>query len=266
MSERMLTDRQRREQEFYEEYSNRNTPEEVNFAPVSGDERRPWNSYWRFIEIVQSHFTSGGQRLLDLGCGTGFYSLIFARAGYEVFGFDIAPNNIAIADRLAEKYGLRGRTHFAVSAAETLDYEDEFFDVVTGINILHHVDIKSAVAECMRVLKPGGIAMFHEPVRAPLFDTLRESRLGTWLVSKEASFERHITEDERKLDDADLKLIGSFGRGCTFERFLLFARLDRFVKKDPSTPSALERLDSRIFRVLPFARAFGGECVIRLKK
>ena len=212
MAEHVLTDRQRREQEFYEEYSNRNAPTEVNFDPVVGDERRPWNSYWRFIELVQTHFTSEGQRLLDFGCGTGFYSLIFARIGYEVFGFDIAPNNIAIANRLSEKYGLRHKTHFSVSTAETLDYEDEFFDVVTGINILHHVDINSSVAECLRVLKPGGIAMFHEPVRAPLFDVIRESPLGTRLVSKEASFDRHITPDERKLNGEDLKLLAGLMR------------------------------------------------------
>lgn len=266
MADRVLTDRQRREQEFYEEYSARNTPAEVNFDPVVGDERRPWNSYWRFIDLVQSHFTSEGQRLLDFGCGTGFYSLIFARVGYEVFGFDIAPNNIAIANRLSEKYDLRRKTHFAVGTAETLDYEDEFFDVVTGINILHHVDIKSSVTECMRVLKPGGIAMFHEPVRAPVFDAVRESPLGTKIVSKEASFDRHITPDERKLNGEDLKLLEGLGREFTCERFLLFSRLDRFIKRNPKTPSLLEKLDSGVFKWLPFTRTFGGECVIVLRK
>ena len=262
----VLTDRQKREQEFYEEYSDRNTPTEVNFDPVVSDERRPWNSYWRFIEIVQENFKSEGQRLLDFGCGTGFYSLIFAKVGYEVFGFDIAPNNIAIANNLSEKYGLQNKTHFTVSVAETLDYEDEYFDAVTGINILHHVDIKNSVAECMRVLKPGGIALFHEPVRAPLFDVVRESKLGTKLVSKEASFDRHITQDERKLTKEDLRLIKSFGGACTFERFLLFSRLDRFIKKDAKAPSVLEQFDARVFKWLPFTRAFGGECVIILKK
>lgn len=266
MVEQEITERQKREREFYEEYARLNTPTEVNFVPIEGTEKRPWNSYWRFIEIVQDDFKSEEQRLLDFGCGTGFYSVIFAKIGYQVFGFDIAPNNIAIASRLSEKYGLQDKTTFTVSVAETLDYPDEHFDVVTGINILHHVDIKNALTECMRVLKPGGIAMFHEPVRAPLFDIVRESKLGTTLVSKEASFDRHITQDERKLNKEDLKLIKTFGSECTFERFMLLSRLDRFIRRDNKGPSLLEQIDFRLFRWLPFIRTFGGECLIKLRK
>lgn len=266
MVEPVMTDRQKRELEFYEEFVRRNTPSEVTFDPIEGEERRPWNSYWRFIEFVQQNFNSEEQRLLDFGCGTGIYSVIFAKIGYQVFGFDIAPNNIAIARSLSEKYGLQDKTHFSVSVAETLDYPDEYFDVVTGINILHHVDIKKSLTESMRVLKPGGIALFHEPVRAPLFDIVRESKLGLLLVSKEASFERHITQDERKLNDEDLNLIKSFGTECTFERFLLLSRLDRFIRGEAKGPSFLEQVDFRLFRWLPFIRTFGGECVIKIKK
>jgi 2-polyprenyl-3-methyl-5-hydroxy-6-metoxy-1,4-benzoquinol methylase len=260
-----LTERQRNELEFYEKYSQMAAPPEVNFDPVTGVEKRPWNSYWHFIELVQRHFHSDGQRLLDFGCGTGFYSLIFAKIGYEVFGFDIAPNNIAIANGYAEKYGLADKCHFRVSVAETLDYPDEYFDVVTGINILHHVDIEVSLSECMRVLRPGGIAMFHEPVRAPIFDTLRESPLGLAVVSKEASFDRHITPDERKLSNEDFELIKKFGSETSFERFLLFSRLDRFISRRDG-PSLLEQLDHKLFRLLPFVRQFGGECVITIRK
>jgi 2-polyprenyl-3-methyl-5-hydroxy-6-metoxy-1,4-benzoquinol methylase len=264
--EQTMTERQKREMEFYEEYYRRNTPSTVNFDPIEGKEKRPWNSYWRFIEIVQQDFKSEEQRLLDFGCGTGMYSVIFAKIGYQVFGFDIAPNNIAIASSLSEKYGLQDRTNFSVSVAETLDYPDEYFDVVTGINILHHVDIKNSLTECMRVLKPGGIAMFHEPVRAPLFDIVRESKLGTRLVSKEASIERQITQDERKLNNEDLAIIKNFGSECTFERFLLLSRLDRFIREGRRGPSLLEQVDFHLIRWIPFVRVFGGECLIKLRK
>ena len=266
VAEEAMTDRQKREREFYEEYARRNTPTEVNFESIEGNERRPFNSYWRFVEIVQENFKSKEQRLLDFGCGTGFYSILFAKIGYQVFGFDIAPGNIAIANSLAEKYGLQDKTNFSVSIAETLDYADEYFDVVTGINILHHVDIKKSLPECLRVLKPGGIAMFHEPVRAPIFDIVRETKFGTWLVPKKASFERHITEDERKLNSNDLKLLKSFGSECSFERFLLFSRLDRFISGARKGASFLEQVDYRLFRWIPFTRSFGGECLIKLTK
>src|SRR5437899_1038840 len=82
------TGRQHRERQFYEEYSRSTEPSEISFEPILGNERRPWNPYWFVCEVVTRHFTSPEQRLLDFGCGPGIYSLLFARVGYEVFGFD----------------------------------------------------------------------------------------------------------------------------------------------------------------------------------
>jgi 2-polyprenyl-3-methyl-5-hydroxy-6-metoxy-1,4-benzoquinol methylase len=267
MSETRLTERQRREREFYEEFSKSNEPLEVNFDIIAGKETRPWNSYWRVAEIAQQNFRSADQKLLDFGCGTGMNSLVFAKIGYEVFGFDLSPSNISIAESLAQKYGLAERTHFSVNTAECLDYEDEFFDVVVGVDILHHINISQALTECSRVLKRGGLAIFHEPLRAPVFDTLRETRLGRWLVPKEASLDRHVTHDERKLSADDLEVVRSFDRNLSAERFLLLSRLDRFVRNpDSKEPSRLEKIDFRLFRLLPFLKTFAGIVVLVLKK
>ncbi|MDQ5835510.1 MAG: methyltransferase domain-containing protein [Acidobacteriota bacterium] len=267
MSNIELTERQRRELEFYNEFSKRNEPSEVNFDVISGEEVRPWNSYWRVVEIVKQHFSSEGQRLLDFGCGAGTNSLIFAKIGYEVFGFDLSPSNISIAERLAQKYGVAERTHFSVSAAESLDYEDEFFDVIAGVDILHHVNIGESLAECARVLKPGGLAVFHEPVRAPVFDALRETRFGTWLAPKEASLNRHVTADERKLSDDDLALARRLYPDSSVEHFLLLSRLDRFIRNPESKePSRLERIDFSLFRALPFLKRYAGIIVLVLRK
>jgi SAM-dependent methyltransferase len=107
----VLSERQRRELEFYEEFSKMHAPE-TYFASISGKETRPWNSYWKVVEIVQQNFRSEDQKLLDFGCGKGELSLVFSKIGYEVFGFDLSPNNIAIAKRLASEYKMAGRTHF----------------------------------------------------------------------------------------------------------------------------------------------------------
>jgi 2-polyprenyl-3-methyl-5-hydroxy-6-metoxy-1,4-benzoquinol methylase len=267
MSDVQLTERQRRELEFYNEFSKRNEPSEVNFDVVAGRETRPWNSYWRVFELAKENFSSEGQRLLDFGCGAGTNSLIFAEIGYEVFGFDLSPSNISIAGRLAHKYGVAERTHFSVGAAESLDYEDNFFDVIVGVDILHHVNIGESLTECSRVLKAGGLAIFHEPVRAPVFDALRETRFGRWLVPKEASLNRHVTHDERKLSAGDLKIVRRLYPGLSAERFLLLSRLDRFVRRpDSKEPSSLERIDFRLLRSLPFLKAYAGVIVLVLRK
>jgi len=268
MSSLSLTDRQKRELEFYEEYSELTSQGiEVCFDPISGAETRPWNSYWRVIHLVQENFVSESQRLLDFGCGKGGASITYAKIGYEVFGFDLSPNNISIAERLSEKYGVSDRTHFTVSIAEKLDYPDEHFDMIVGTDILHHVDISQSLAECFRVLKPGGLAVFHEPVRVPVFDTLRETRFGRWLVPKEASLDRHLTHDERKLGREDFKLIKKFDGHFSTEYFLLTSRLDRFIRNpNNKKPSLLEKTDRSLFKLLPFVRKFGGIRVLILKK
>lgn len=240
---------------------------EVRFDPILGQETRPWNSYWRVIEIVKQNFVSEDQRLLDFGCGKGEYSILFSKIGYQVSGFDLSPNNISIAKRLAEQYDLSAKTNFTVGVAEKLDYPAEHFDIIFGIDILHHVDIRQALAECSRVLKNGGVAIFHEPVRVPIFDTLRDTKLGRWLVPKEASLDRHVTEDERKLGADDLKIIRSFDSNFSMERFLLFSRFDRFVRNpENKRPSLLEKVDAQLFKFLPFIKGFGGVMIIALKK
>src|SRR5207253_7564933 len=124
-----LTERQRREREYYETYCRLQKPGEVSFAPVEGKERRPWNSYWAFYERVCRYFHSPSQRLLDFGCGAGEGALRFARVGYEVYAFDLSPGNIALCQERAARYGYAGRCHFSVQAAQSLDYPAAFFDV-----------------------------------------------------------------------------------------------------------------------------------------
>jgi 2-polyprenyl-3-methyl-5-hydroxy-6-metoxy-1,4-benzoquinol methylase len=218
--------------------------------------------------LVEQRFNSAEQRLLDFGCGHGNYSLVFGKVGYQVSGFDISPSNIAIARQLAERYGLSERVNFAEGVAERIGFPDNYFDVVIGVDILHHVDIKHSVSECLRVLKKGGAAFFKEPVAVPLFDPLRNSAFGKWLVPKGASLERHITEDERKLTTEDLKTIRELCPDMSVKRFRLFSRLDAFNKNlmRGKGPSRIEKADERIFELFPFMKAYGGDVVITLNK
>jgi 2-polyprenyl-3-methyl-5-hydroxy-6-metoxy-1,4-benzoquinol methylase len=263
-----LTDRQRRERAYYDEYARRTAPEGLSFRAVVGDERRPWNAYWRVAGIVRDLRTAGSQRLLDFGCGPGNYSVMFAKLGYEVFGFDISPVNVESAERLARKYKVADRTHFVQGVAEHLAYPDGYFDVIVGIDILHHVDIPAAMLEMLRVLKPGGTAIFKEPVEAPLFDRLRNTRFGRWVAPKAASFERHITEDERKLSRDDLATVRAAVPSLSVHHFRVLARLDallgnRFQWKGSSI---FEMVDSALLRYLPIIDRVAGEAVLVIRR
>ena len=99
-----------------------------------------------------------GQRVLEIGCGTGNLTVRMARArpGVEVIGTD--PDPLALAR--AEKKGSAAR--FERAYAQELPYPDASFDRVLSALMLHHLDedTKAAtLAEVARVLRPGGT--FH---------------------------------------------------------------------------------------------------------
>jgi 2-polyprenyl-3-methyl-5-hydroxy-6-metoxy-1,4-benzoquinol methylase len=262
-----LTDRQRREREFYEQYSSEHADLTTTFDPVAGDERRPWNSYWYVYDQVRSLCNGGGRRLLDFGCGSGVASTRYASLGYEVHGFDICRNNVHLAQRRAERYGFADRTNFEVQIAENLDYPDDHFHVVAGIDIIHHVEIEPAMREVRRVLKPGGVGLFREWIEVPVFESVRNTALVRRFFPKEMSFEGHRTHDERKLNTGDVATIRRVFPGCRQVRFCIFSRLRRVLPiRDYSRPSRLERLDRALMRACPPLSRFGGEVVFVVRK
>jgi ubiquinone/menaquinone biosynthesis C-methylase UbiE len=97
---------------------------------------------------------SDGDRLLDIGCGTGHFSEHFASRGFAVTGVDISESMIAIA-----RQKTIGRSAFAVADAERLPVADETFDVAAAITVLEFVsDPARVVSEMVRcVKKPGGL-------------------------------------------------------------------------------------------------------------
>jgi 2-polyprenyl-3-methyl-5-hydroxy-6-metoxy-1,4-benzoquinol methylase len=262
-----LTARQWRERDFYTEYSQKHRDEDVVFDPVLGHEKRPWNSYWRFYQVIQDAFQSPSQRLLDFGCGWGNASMIYSHIGYQVAGFDVCEDNVIECRRKAEKYGFSDRTNFSVQTAEDLSYADESFDVVAGLDILHHVGVEPALRGARRVLKPGGIAVFREFLVVPVFDAARKSSFGTWLVPNEASIDDHRTEDEEKLNPMQVEIVKSVFPQHELIRFNLFARFRRFFPNpNPGRPSKIEKLDQVMFRALPVTQRFGGDAVMILHK
>lgn len=267
LDEVVLTERQKREKEYYDLYSKSfDINRAVDFSPVSSSEKRPWNSYWSVYHLVQDEF-SQGKKLLDFGSGPGDNALRFAHIGYQVEGFDISESNVGISTLLFKKYDLSQSGHFQVSSAESLPYEDETFDVIAGIDILHHVDIELAMKECKRTLKKGGVAVFREPLEVGLIDSVRNTWFVKLFAPKEKSFEHHITEDERKLNMGDVEIIKNIFPGVLTKRYFFLARVDRFYRKgsDP-TPSILEKVDSFLFKIFPPLKYLGGVIIFILRK
>jgi ubiquinone/menaquinone biosynthesis C-methylase UbiE len=109
----------------------------------------------------------GWERSLEIGAGTGYFSLNLLQAGAirAATCTDISPGMLATLRANAERLGLSVET--VATGAEELPFDDGAFDLVLGHAILHHIpDLSKAFAEFQRVLRPGGTVVFAgEPSR-----------------------------------------------------------------------------------------------------
>jgi ubiquinone/menaquinone biosynthesis C-methylase UbiE len=124
-------------------------------------------------KLLGRELDDGFDRALEIGAGTGYFSLNLLQAGAvrEATCTDISPGMVSALAANAERLGIAVRT--ARADAESLPFGDASFDLVLGHAVLHHLpDLRRSFAEFHRVLKPGGRIVFAgEP-----------SRLGDWIA------------------------------------------------------------------------------------
>ena len=118
-------------------------------------------------KLLGSDLAAGYPRSLEIGAGTGYFSLNLLQAGVvgEATCTDISPGMLRTLATNAQRLGLDVRT--ARADAESLPFADGSFDLVLGHAVLHHLpDLTKAFAEFHRVLAPGGRIVFAgEPSR-----------------------------------------------------------------------------------------------------
>jgi len=252
--------------EYYDEVYRAGSVE-IDFGHFNNPRFGPWSSYWYINNFVERYFRDPSQRLLSLGCGTGREALRYACMGYDSYGCDLSSTAIDKARRSAAHYDLQSRCRFSVQPAEEMSYPSDYFDIVAGVDILHHVDVQRCIPEVHRILKPGGVAIFREPLATPWRDRIRNSRLVTWLIPKGTkSLRQKLTytdkEGEHKLGKADFKILRSNFGNLTIHRWRVLALLAVLIDNRP----VLERCDWLLFKLLPFVRRLGDQAVLIVSK
>lgn len=119
-----------------------------------------------------------GRTLLDIGCNWGRWTVAATRAGYRATGIDPKAKAVAAAQRVAQQLGVAAE--YVVGDARHLPFGDGSFDVVFSYSVLQHLakaDVRLAVAEIGRVLRPAGTAWIEMPnARGPLNVVRRAGR------------------------------------------------------------------------------------------
>lgn len=110
-----------------------------------------------YRKITDRGLCIAGQRVLDIGTGTGVLPRNLYSFGAEWTGTDISPEQIAQAKRLAAEEGKN--IEFIASATEDLDFPDASFDVITACQCFWYFDHEKVMPELARMLRPGGKAV-----------------------------------------------------------------------------------------------------------
>jgi SAM-dependent methyltransferase len=200
-----------------------------------------------------------GRTVLDLGCGSGEKTLLLARRGAKVIGLDVSSDLIRLAERRLALNNLAGAATLIVGSAHELPIATSTLDVVFGVAVLHHLDLALASREVHRVLKPGGRAIFQEPVR--------DSRLLRVVRRCIPYRTPDISEFERPLTTGELQKFAARFRSMSMRGFSLpFVRLVDVVPQLRRCVHPAYHLDGVILSRIPALTHFAVRRVIQVTK
>jgi ubiquinone/menaquinone biosynthesis C-methylase UbiE len=263
--EKTLTERQKNELEYHRKHAVENRAvldRPFNWDVLHNPSKRWWNAYWQMFTLL-SNLDLMGKRVLVVGCGFGDDALRLAKLGADVYAFDLSPDSLSIARRLADREGLD--ISFEEMPAEYLKYDAEFFDLVVARDILHHVEIAQTMGEIIRVSKTGALLVINEIYSHSLSETVRRSalvekvlypRMQRWVYG---GIKPYITEDERKLTELDIHTLSTHLSSIDVRRYFNFL-VTRIISDKHETFSKLDRALLIILR--PFAPFLAGRILL----
>ena len=188
--------------------------------------------------------------VLVVGCGFGDDALRLSKLGAKVSAFDLSPDSLQIAKALATREGLT--IDFQEMPAENMQYADSSFDYIVARDILHHVNIPLTMKEIHRVARADALFVVNEIYSHSITDKIRHSSLVEKIIYPRmrkliyGPGKPYITEDERKLNELDLKEITGPLREPEFFKHFNFL-ITRLV---PDRIEFLAKLDQLLLRML----------------
>jgi SAM-dependent methyltransferase len=185
-----------------------------------------------------------GKSILDVGCGCGWFSIFLAQKGARyVHGFDISPKMIEVAKKRASVNNVSDKINFRAYMAEEIRFDDNMFDLIVGISVLHHIDLKKFSDIMTRILNKDGKAIFIEP--------LGENKIIEFVRNKiNLGFLGERTEEEKPLTFESVSVLTERFT-LNHKEFQLFGSVAKYFGDSTTSLLGLNILDSRLLKLFP---------------
>jgi ubiquinone/menaquinone biosynthesis C-methylase UbiE len=205
----------------------------------------------RRVMMLTSHIHKE-MRVLEIGCGTGYFTKELAKTQSSVVSIDISPDLIEIAKNETKEYT---NIEYSIQNAEEMEFIEESFDSIIGSSVLHHLDINKALSEIYKVLKKEGSIKFTEPN----------------MLNPQIFLQKNIPYLKKKLGDSpdETAFIKRRLKKVLQKNGFKNIEITNFDFLHPATPKKLISLVkklSEIFEKIPIIKEISGSLYIQAKK
>lgn len=192
-----------------------------------------------------------GIRVLEIGCGTGLFSEMFAQTGAKLVAVDISSD---LLEKARERGLPKDKVQFLEKRFEDCDVEGPF-DAVIGSSVLHHLDIEVALSKIYNLLKPGGVMSFAEPN----------------MLNPQIMLQKNVAWIKKRLGDSpdEIAFVHWQLRALLLKSGFEKVEVTPFDWLHPATPVALISAVSsmgRVLEIMPVIREFAGSLYIRCRR
>ncbi|MBI5886221.1 MAG: class I SAM-dependent methyltransferase [Deltaproteobacteria bacterium] len=184
---------------------------------------------YEFRELFKDVEFSRDDTVLDIGCGTGWQTVLIGRKCGKIIGIDIFDKDLAIANFINERMRGRANCEIRKTRIEDAGFADGFFDKVLSICVIEHIpNYTEVLQEAYRTLKKGGRLIITVDSLGNIDDAGARER-----HRKEYAVEKYFTREElesllKKTGFRDIEVYPIFKSNYAVELFL--KRLDSSVR------------------------------------
>ncbi|MBX4210401.1 methyltransferase domain-containing protein [Candidatus Parcubacteria bacterium] len=198
-----------------------------------------------------------GQAILDLACGSGFFTREFQKAGARVIGSDISKELLKIAARDSDK-----SITYVQAPAEKLPFQREQFDSISLVLALQNIrGVKESIEECNRVLKSKGrffTVLNHPAFRMPkgsswgfnTKDGKMYRRIDYYMKEAEVPISMHPGEGKKETTVSFHRPLQYYTKFFSKSGFVI-TRLEEWISHKKSEPGPRQKEEDRIRKEIP---------------